>query len=347
MAVAVIKSDRMNRKKEEKKNPLDDVLQALQLANQAYGIYANVEKLDMAKQSFESEGEQRQAQMQRAEEKAMQENQAFAQGQETLARQKQGIVLPSEIAQYAGRVSTKPAEGAAPLTLRTPEGDQKIYIKGKQEGQLTPYQQIQLQNQQSERTEKRVETLGKNLDKSGIPELVTSLKNIDAYIEKATGKNLDAVTGQDDLPGYGVAGQYAPGLFVGETGRGLRQEVSGLKNALIKARSGGAVTPDEFKRLDAELSGAGTEQELITAIRKIRDVSSTKLRNFETVDPKAVELFRERGGIASTDPIFGARKTEQEIMAEVEYGGKTLKDRKSIQQAALEELNRRQQKAMR
>lgn len=133
------------------------------------------------------------------------------------------------------------------------------------------------------------ERLSKQLETSGITEIAAPLQKLSAALDEETG----------DIPGIGVFDQMVPGKFLSDKGLNIRQQVSNLKNVILKARSGGAVTPQEAERFIAEL-GDSTEQGLRNAVVNITDTLANKLSNFEAgVSEDAVNAFEQRGGLTS------------------------------------------------
>jgi len=161
-------------------------------------------------------------------------------------------------------------------------------------GGLTPYQSANLDFKQAQDEDRRTQKsyqqasdLSKRLEKSGIVDLhgnVQSLKSI--------------LPPEGDIPGYGPAESYVPGLFVGEQGRTVRQRVAGVKNAILRAQSGQAVSESEGQRLTNQIEGAKTAKELRDAVSEVERTLSTKYNVIAAgVPPEAIDTYKNRGGI--------------------------------------------------
>jgi len=141
--------------------------------------------------------------------------------------------------------------------------------------------------------EKNTQKLSSTLDKSGIVDLVGSLESITSIIN----------ANPEDIPGMGK-GAAIPAFALSTEGKILRQSVATLRNSILKARSGGAVTPQEASRLLEELgSGAGkTDKQLRIGIGKVIKRFQDTLQNIKGgFRQEAVEKLAERSG----GDIFG------------------------------------------
>ena len=118
------------------------------------------------------------------------------------------------------------------------------------------------------RTEKQVSDLAKQVEKSGLPELGTTLKTLDEVLG-----GIDDVKG--DIPGVGPLDANKPDAALPPKGKQIRQLSAQLRNSILKARSGGAVTPQEATRLLQEL---GLEDRFRTAIHSRRELGSSSAR---------------------------------------------------------------------
>lgn len=91
-----------------------------------------------------------------------------------------------------------------------------------------------------------VTDLSKRLEKAAIPDLRSGISNIDAelapYIEK--GGSLPGIGGMSNVGGFSFTSD----------GRQMQARVAKIRNMILKARSGGAVTPEEASRLMEEFS---------------------------------------------------------------------------------------------
>jgi hypothetical protein len=144
----------------------------------------------------------------------------------------------------------------------------------------------------------RVKAYTDNLQKSGLSELAEAVIRTDRAIG-----GLDSTS---DVPGVG-AGAFVPGQMLDNKGRDARQEVAALRNVILKARSGGAVTEPEADRFLQELgSGMGqTDAQLRTGLRIIRDQVASKLRDAQMgLRPELLDVYRQRGGKTTYDDFM-------------------------------------------
>jgi len=150
--------------------------------------------------------------------------------------------------------------------------------------------QDRLNDKEEARTEKQIEGLSKRLDSSGLSELDSVIGNIQQNIN---------LSGHEDIPGAGLTGSL-PDFMVSRKGQDVRQAVQGLHNILLKARSGGAVTPQEAERYRDEL-GFGTSKKNDEQLRQgikntINFLASKKRGIIAGYRPDAVQKYGSRGG---------------------------------------------------
>lgn len=98
--------------------------------------------------------------------------------------------------------------------------------------------------------DRSAERLSVRLEKSGLSELDSVSENLNYLLKKHEGK---------DLPGYGMT-RLLPDVAISDGGK-LRQGVRQLENILLKARSGAAVTPQEYDRFMGEISSSATKSD--------------------------------------------------------------------------------------
>lgn len=139
---------------------------------------------------------------------------------------------------------------------------------------------------------------GKEMEKSGITDLVQAIIQADTLV--------GGIDGDKNIPGYGPAGTWNPArLAGGSKASEVRQAVAQIRNTILKARSGGAVTPSEATRLLEEL-GEGTiyssEAGLRRGLRSVRDTLASKLQNYESAYGKdVIDSYEREGGIHTLD----------------------------------------------
>lgn len=148
------------------------------------------------------------------------------------------------------------------------------------------------------------------VDKAGLGELVGSFTDLRNKIDGYAGK---------DIPGTGLTAG-SPDWLLSNDGSDVRQSVFNVANSVIKARSGGAVTPQEADRLMTELGvyfSADDKGNLVPQISKMRKDSSLvsgidkvgrqlkdKLSNLEGgVDKEALELYKTNGGTTTLEKL--------------------------------------------
>lgn len=165
-------------------------------------------------------------------------------------------------------------------------------------------QQEKLEREQKEKRDKALdsgaERYSKAIESSGIGDVLGSVESFENLTQ-----------GIEDIPGYG-AGAAKPAWALDDTGKAIRQEVATIRNNILKARSGGAVTPSEADRLLQELGdGIGsTDQQLLYGINKVKNMLAGKQRNLEAgYDPGAIDLYRERGGTITSDRFKATSNT--------------------------------------
>lgn len=168
-----------------------------------------------------------------------------------------------------------------------------------------------------DRIDKQVEKLSKDIESGQ-----GALGAIDK-IEEALGSKLEDFEvgprglmkgGKEiDLPGVNVPGLGRIAVY-SEKARDLRDRASSVFNAVLKDRSGAAVTTPELQRLKTEFSEGkfNTEKELIKALKLYKAETHKALLNRQAgYDPKAVDEYEQRGG-----RVFRAKKqpiTEEDI----------------------------------
>lgn len=169
-----------------------------------------------------------------------------------------------------------------------------------------------------EKVDLQIEKLSKRLTDDSIPEVVNSIKSIDKqvgglYEEKAAEK-LDKIAGSKGLAAtFKIPWtQIAPleSSAISKEDMPLFQEVSGLRNAYLKLRSGGAVTDPEADRFLQELGQGSIRSgtQLQTGIQRLSEaVKSTVLNTEAGYSPEAVATFAKRGGTVSS-ASFPSRK---------------------------------------
>lgn len=141
--------------------------------------------------------------------------------------------------------------------------------------------------------------LTNTMDKQGIPELGQALGAVEDALALYKGK---------DIPGFGELEGQLPDLLTSQPGLDMRQYVSRVGNAILKARSGGAVTPQEASRLLRELGvnettdgtltlNARPDKQLLQGMKMVGDTLRARLKNVRGgFGEETVKEYQTRGG---------------------------------------------------
>lgn len=141
-----------------------------------------------------------------------------------------------------------------------------------------------------------VEKYSKQLTDSGIADLLNSVTQFNNSTQNI-----------EDLPGFGAT-YAAPDFAISEAGRDLRQTVATIRNNILRARSGGAVTPQEADRLLEELGEGFTKNDaqLKQGIANIEAILREKLTNINAGYGKDVlDQYVANGGNVRLDRLTG------------------------------------------
>jgi hypothetical protein len=171
-----------------------------------------------------------------------------------------------------------------------------------------------------DKAEKGVSKIADKFEKSGIPDMLPVLERIDnILIGEGLPKGVDTVDFKADVPGFGRAAGLLPDVLVSIAGEDLRQDVNSLVNQLLKARSGGAVTPQEAARLAAEIKGANTDRALVRGLRNLKTTLQNKMQNTLAGAPReSLALYRERNPGVIDSALFQERRPPQALAAGAE-----------------------------
>ncbi|MCW1958312.1 MAG: hypothetical protein KIH64_007160 [Mycobacterium sp.] len=138
--------------------------------------------------------------------------------------------------------------------------------------------------------ERSVTKYAATLQKEGIPEVEQAL----ASAENLVGNYAE------DIPGYGRAAGALPSWALGDEGNNVRQAVAAVRNIVLSARSGAAVTDQELRRLTEEL-GAGalqSEEALRQGLRKFRQrFEAVKANAAAGVGDDVKDAYEANGGV--------------------------------------------------
>lgn len=141
-------------------------------------------------------------------------------------------------------------------------------------------------------TDKDVTKFSNTLQKEGIPELETAVSGA----EGAMGRYK-----KGEVPGIGAVKNALPAFMMSDEGKDVRQALAQVRNIVLSARSGAAVTDQELRRLVEEIgTGAGmTEDDIRKGLTKIRTrIDSIKTNAAAGVNDEVLKTYKDRGGIA-------------------------------------------------
>jgi len=140
--------------------------------------------------------------------------------------------------------------------------------------------------------------LSSKLGDEGVTDLEATVDIADRTVSKYFNPNTgERVSG--DIPGYGAVDSMRPTALLGASGKELRNVLAGVRNKILKARSGAAVTDPEMGRLAEELGTAmgQTEQEMIQAYVNVRKaLAHVKGGIYAGFAPEVVQTYESRLG---------------------------------------------------
>ena len=144
---------------------------------------------------------------------------------------------------------------------------------------------------EAEKTESGVQKYSATLQKEGIPEMEAAVSSVESIIGRYR-------TGT--VPGVGRAAGAIPSALLSDDGNDVRQAVAAVRNIVLNARSGAAVTDQELRRLVEELgTGLGqSESALRRGLQKVRErLETVKANAAAGVSDDVKGLYEERGGV--------------------------------------------------
>jgi hypothetical protein len=158
---------------------------------------------------------------------------------------------------------------------------------------------------------------------------VTDLESSIDIADKVVMNYFDPNTGvrkSNDIPGYGAATSILPNVALSAEGKQLRGVLASVRNKILKARSGAAVTDPEMMRLAEELGTAmgQTEEEMIQAYVNVKKaLSHVKGGIMAGFAPEVVENYESRLGanaprysLPQSAPNRTSRGTTYEVVEE-------------------------------
>lgn len=145
------------------------------------------------------------------------------------------------------------------------------------------------ENRDKEQLTKNLAVYEKKVREIGLPSAAALLADI------------DVLTNTPDLPGVGTLAGAIPNFMAGDKARDLRAKGGEMRGALLKLRSGGAVTPEEFARFDKVYNSPGfmnTEHGFRLGVEIFRDnikAAQTSIR--AGTMPEVKEAYEAQGGL--------------------------------------------------
>ncbi len=318
----------------QRRDSLDEVAKALQIAATGYGIYADYKKLGMAQEAADADKTRQadiDARAQAGEERSAGEYE----------RKRQGILLPAEEAGLQ-KTHTEVAQGTPGATRlfreeRTSDGKTNLlpvyyaakaptakpesnldkahadYYTAQAErarkeavpGGGTPAQRLATERfdySKNRDIESDTNRLADSINNKG---QIVGLVNVLDELERSIPGGLQ---GKDDIPGFGQTA-WAPDRFLTPEGKAVRQNFAAIRNMIIKERAGSAVTDSEAARQLEEL-GAGNFSKDEDLRRGLLTIKKGLLRQLAqnqagaTPEVLANYLDTRRTGISTNSPYF-------------------------------------------
>jgi hypothetical protein len=146
----------------------------------------------------------------------------------------------------------------------------------------------------AEQNDKEITKYSNTLQKEGIPELEAAVSGAESVMTKYP---------KGQVPGIGPLKNIIPAGVLSAEGKDTRQALAQVRNIVLSARSGAAVTDQELRRLVEEIgTGAGmTEDDIRLGLGRIRERLETIKSNAAAgVSDDVKNAYEERGGVKIT-----------------------------------------------
>lgn len=236
-----------------------------------------------------------------------------AAAEEALARQEAALDPNSTRSKMIQSILTRYNPGLAGQPIAAADAGLVVDLEKSKESAATRAQTKREgeERKKTERTNRDVQGLSKRLEDSGLNELGVAARTVLGNVK------LDS---KEDIPGVGATG-FMPRMFLSSDGKNVRQSVDALQNIVLKARSGGAVTPQEATRMLNELGYGATrsDAELRVGIRNVLSQLNAKKQGILAgFDDSARGEYKARGG--DTDLIDLGSSTSGPAPGTVEDG---------------------------
>lgn len=151
--------------------------------------------------------------------------------------------------------------------------------------------------------EQEIRQYATKMDSSGLTELQKAIQNFRTLTSKYTDKG-------EDVPGMGRAsGMPLANAFQGKDAQDIQGALMAIKNGIMRARSGLAVTVPEAERLAAELeqSVLHSEGQRMGALDRIESLVGDRAANMQTLlSPAALDEYTKRRGRTGATGTFDA-----------------------------------------
>ena len=140
-------------------------------------------------------------------------------------------------------------------------------------------------------------------------------------------KNIPGVGGIQNITtaGIGSFATHIPGIGDGAEGRKVQAAIAPLKNLILQARSGAAVTDPELQRLltEAGLTVASTDEDFRAGFKRLKELYAQSMNNMLAgYDPAVRRAYRKQGGLAGYAPLPDEQAlTVEEAQAELARRG--------------------------
>ena len=144
---------------------------------------------------------------------------------------------------------------------------------------------------QSEKIDKAVTKFSDTLQKEGIPELENAVSGAEGVLSRYE---------KGKVPGIGAFKNVLPAAAMSDEGKDVRQALAQVRNIVLSARSGAAVTDQELRRLVEEIgTGAGmSEDDARRGLARVRQRLEVIKQNTAAGVPDEVKsVYEERGGV--------------------------------------------------
>jgi hypothetical protein len=213
-------------------------------------------------------------------------------------RPQAGLGMESWLKQQLERDKVNDAAAGRLETARLTERGQDITARGQnmvdaRTRELTGVtRQIAADTKAAAADEKAVNKFSATLQKEGIPELETAVSGAEGALGRYA-------PGQ--VPGIGALKNALPAALMTDEGKDVRQALAQVRNIVLSARSGAAVTDQELRRLVEEIgTGAGmSEADIRKGLAKVRArVDKIKENAAAGVNDEVLRTYQDRGGIA-------------------------------------------------